>query len=214
MAEPPLSPELLLNAYAAGVFPMSESRLDPEVFWVDPQRRGVFPIGGFRISRSLARRMRKGGFQITVDHAFDAVVAGCADRDETWINEMIADLYSQLHHHGHAHSLEVWQGIQLVGGVYGVVLGSAFFGESMFSRQTDASKVALAFLLDRLKVGGFRLFDTQFLTPHLHSLGAIEISRSDYRKRLVHALDHSADFHRQGPIPTAQEVIHRNGQTS
>lgn len=214
MAEPPLSPKLLLNAYAAGVFPMSESRFDPEVFWVDPQRRGVFPLGAFRISRSLARRMRAGGFEVTVDHAFEDVVSGCAERDETWINDMIATLYSQLHRLGHAHSLEVWEGKELIGGVYGVVLGAAFFGESMFSRRTDASKIALAFLMDRVQQAGFQLFDTQFLTPHLQSLGAVEISRSEYRDRLEEALGQKADFYRHPAIPSAHEVIQRNGQTS
>jgi leucyl/phenylalanyl-tRNA---protein transferase len=214
VAEPPISPSLLLNAYAAGVFPMSESRFDPEIFWVDPQRRGIFPIGAYKISRSLARRMRKGDLQISFDRAFDAVVMGCADRDETWINDMIADLYGQLHRLGHAHSVEVWLDGKLTGGVYGVVLGAAFFGESMFSRSTDASKVALAYLLDRVKVGGFRLFDTQFLTPHLHSLGAIEVSRAQYRDLLADAITQSADFNRAGGVPSAQEVIQRSGQTS
>ena len=214
MADPPLTPALLLHAYSVGVFPMSEARDDPEVFWVDPQRRGIFPLDRFRISRSLARRLRSGVFEPTVDRDFDGVLRGCADRPETWINGMIARLYSELHAMGHAHSLEVWQDGRLVGGVYGVVLGAAFFGESMFSRRTDASKVALAYLVDRLRAGGFRLFDTQFLTPHLQSLGAIEVSRNDYRGLLEEAVAGEADFHRQGPLPSAQEVIQRNGQTS
>ena len=214
MAEPPLSPGLLLDAYAAGVFPMSEGRDDPEVFWVDPQRRGIIPLDRFRISRSLARRLRSGRFSVTIDADFAAVVQGCADRPETWINDMIADLYCQLHRSGSAHSVEVWEGDSLVGGVYGVALGGAFFGESMFSRQTDASKVALAFLIDRVREAGFSLFDTQFLTPHLQSLGAIEVSRQTYRNLLAEALPKEADFLRPGPVPAPQDVIQRMGQTS
>jgi len=214
LSDSPLTPENLLTAYAYGVFPMSESRDDPEIFWVDPKRRGIFELDQFRISRSLARRMRSGQFRVTTDAAFAKVVAGCADRPETWINGTIASLYAALHGMGCAHSIEVWEDAHLVGGVYGVALGGAFFGESMFSRQTDASKVALAYLVDRLRTGGFTLFDTQFLTPHLQSLGAIEISRQSYRQRLADALEVPARFHRQGPIPTAQDVIQRNGQTS
>ena len=187
-----LTPELLLAAYAQGVFPMAESRDDPEVFWVDPRRRGIFPLEGFRISRSLARTLRRGTFRVTFDADFVGVVQGCADREETWISEPIAALYAELHRMGHAHSVEVWEDERLVGGVYGVVLGAAFFGESMFSRRTDASKVALAHLVERLRAGGFALFDTQFLTPHLTSLGAIEISRLEYRHRLAKALGQEA----------------------
>ncbi len=187
-----LTPELLLAAYAQGVFPMAESRDDPEVFWVDPRRRGIFPLEGFRVSRSLARTLRRDPFRVTFDADFVGVVQGCADRDETWISEPIAALYAELHRMGHAHSVEVWEDERLVGGVYGVVLGAAFFGESMFSRRTDASKVALAHLVERLRAGRFALFDTQFLTPHLASLGAIEISRLEYRHRLAKALRQEA----------------------
>lgn len=175
-----LTPQMLLAAYAGGIFPMSEHRDDTEVFWVDPHMRGIFPLDGFHVSRSLARRIRSGVFRISTDLAFDDVVAGCAERDETWISEDLAALYGALHRKGDAHSLEVWNGPDLVGGVYGVTLGAAFFGESMFSRQTDASKVALAYLVDRLNQAGFVLFDTQFLTPHLASLGAVE----DYARSL------------------------------
>lgn len=213
-ANPALTPSLLLHAYAIGVFPMSESRHDPEVFWVDPQRRGILPLDGFRISRSLARRMRDGGYRITTDQAFSAVVAGCADRDDTWINATIFDLYEQLHRLGAARSVEVWEGDALVGGVYGVTIGAAFFGESMFSRRTDASKLALAYLVDRLRIGGFALFDTQFITPHLQSLGAQEISRAQYRNLLAAAIAAPADFDRQGAVPPAQDVLQRNAQTS
>jgi leucyl/phenylalanyl-tRNA--protein transferase len=189
-----ISPELLLEAYRQGVFPMAESRDDPEVFWVDPTRRGIIPLEAFHVSRSLARTLRQGRFRVTIDRAFEAVVAGCAERAETWISVPIALLYAELHRRGKAHSVEVWEGEALVGGVYGVVLGAAFFGESMFSRRTDASKVALAHLVERLRVGGFRLFDTQFLTPHLASLGGIEVSRAAYRRMLSEALARTACF--------------------
>lgn len=212
--EPILTPDLLLQAYRVGVFPMSEGRHDPDVFWVDPKRRGVIPLDGFRISRSLARTLRRGHFTVTIDAAFDETVQGCADRDETWINETIFDLYRALFMRGMAHSVEVWEGNRLVGGVYGVTIGGAFFGESMFSKATDASKVALAYLVDRLRSGGFVLFDTQFITPHLSSLGAVEISRADYRKQLAEAIEIAVSFTAPGPIPSAQEVIQRNTQTS
>ena len=210
----PLTPDLILRAYAAGIFPMAESATNAELFWVDPRRRGVIPLDRFHISRSLARRIRRGDYHVTTDRAFREVVEGCADRPETWINDTIFGLYEALHARGAAHSIEVWDGAELVGGVYGVVLGGAFFGESMFSRRTDASKVALAYLVSRLRAGGFTLFDTQFLTDHLASLGAVEISRALYQERLEHALKQDADFHRQGPIPSAQEVMQRRGQTS
>jgi leucyl/phenylalanyl-tRNA--protein transferase len=209
-----LTPDLLLTAYRAGIFPMAERRDDDEVFWVSPERRGVFPIGGFRISRSLARTMRSGRFRVTTDRAFAAVVAGCADRAETWINGPIRAAYAALHARGLAHAIEVWEGADLVGGVFGVAIGGAFFGESMFSRRRDASKVALAYLADRLRAGGFQLFDTQFLTPHLQSLGAVEIPRAAYLARLGAAIAAPADFHRQGAIPPPQEVIQRSAQTS
>jgi len=212
--EPILTPDLLLQAYGVGVFPMSEGRDDPEVFWVDPKRRGIFPLDGFRISRSLARTMRRGHFALTFDAAFEETVQGCADRDETWINQTIFDLYRALFHRGQAHSVEVWQDKALVGGVYGVTIGGAFFGESMFSRATDASKVALAYLVDRLRTSGFQLFDTQFITPHLSSLGAVEISRDTYHRQLQKAIKAEASFHQRKAVPTAQDVIQRNGQTS
>ena len=199
-----ITPELLLQAYAMGVFPMAEGRDDPVVHWVDPRLRGIFPLDGFHISRSLAKLIRQGRFTITTDRDFAGVVRGCADRAETWINEEIFNLYNALHETGHAHSLEVWQDGRLVGGVYGVVLGAAFFGESMFSRETGASKVALAWLVHRLRAGGFQLFDTQFLTPHLASLGAVEIPRAAYHKRLRAALAAEAAFnppHYQ-PLPS------------
>ncbi len=209
-----LTPEILLAGYAAGIFPMAEHREDDAVFWVNPQKRGIIPLNEFHISRSLAKRMRSGIFGITTDLSFTQVVSGCADREETWISGPIFDLYCDLFRLKHAHSIEVWEGDQLVGGVYGVTLGAAFFGESMFSRRTDASKVALAYLVDRLKAGGFTLFDAQFQTAHLKTLGAIEVSRATYHRKLAEALEKSADFHRQGPIPSAQGVIQRSTQTS
>ncbi|TCP63147.1 leucyl/phenylalanyl-tRNA--protein transferase [Rhodovulum bhavnagarense] len=193
---------------------MAESRDDPEVFWVDPQRRGIMPLNGFHISRSLRRTIRRAVFTIRTDTDFAGVVRGCADRDETWINDSIFRLYNELHEMGHAHSLEVWQDGALIGGVYGVTLRGAFFGESMFSRRTDASKVALAYLVDRLRAGGFRLFDTQFLTDHLARLGGIEISREDYRVKLATALRSEADFDRQGAIPSPQDLLQRSTQIS
>jgi len=208
-----LTPELLLHGYSIGIFPMAEHRHDPEIFWVDPKRRGVLPLDGFHISRSLARRMRRVDWTVAIDQDFAGVLDGCADRAETWINDEIRALYLQLYSQGHAHSLEIYEDGSLVGGVYGVTLGAAFFGESMFSRRTDASKAALAYLVDRLNRGGFKLFDTQFLTAHLASLGGIEIPRALYQLRLADALDRRADF--LGPaMATAQEVIQRNTQTS
>lgn len=208
-----LTPELMLHGYSIGIFPMAEHRDDPDLFWVDPKFRGVFPLDGFHISRSLARRIRKGDYTATIDRAFAAVVDGCADRADTWINDELRDLYQQLHHSGHAHSLELWDDKDLIGGVYGVVLGAAFFGESMFSRRTDASKIALAYLVDRLCQTGFRLFDTQFLTAHLASLGAIEIPRAQYRLELEEAIEVGADFSAELSQSPAG-VIQRITQTS
>ncbi|WP_170404376.1 leucyl/phenylalanyl-tRNA--protein transferase [Ruegeria arenilitoris] len=208
-----LSPELLLHGYSIGIFPMAEHRDAAELFWVDPKSRGVFPLDGFHVSRSLSRRIRKCGYSITINRDFSGVVDGCADRADTWINAELRDLYLQIHRTGHAHSLEVWEADHLVGGVYGVALGAAFFGESMFSRRTDASKIALAYLVDRLRQTGFQLFDTQFLTAHLASLGAIEIPRTQYRQELDEAINAAADF----TAPLAQSaggVIQRITQTS
>ncbi|MCF6234481.1 MAG: leucyl/phenylalanyl-tRNA--protein transferase [Rhodobacteraceae bacterium] len=208
-----LTPDLLLHGYSVGVFPMAEHRDDPEVFWVDPKLRGVMPLQGFRISRSLARTMRHGGFDIRIDSDFTGVVQGCAARSETWISDEILSQYNLLHDMGHAHSLEICHDGVLSGGVYGVVLGAAFFGESMFSRRNDASKIALAYLVDHLRRAGFTLFDTQFITSHLASLGGVEITRGQYQQRLKEAIDLPAEFGAP-PIPTAQEVIQRNTQTS
>ena len=209
-----LTPEMLLSAYAGGIFPMAEHRGDEELFWVDPRQRGVIPLDGFHISRSLAKTLRSGRYRVTYDVDFAGVLSGCADRDETWINDMLVTLYTQLHRARMARSVEVWSGDALVGGVFGITLGGAFFGESMFSRRPDASKVALAYLVDRLRAGGFALFDTQFITPHLARMGAVEIPRDDYRRLLDAALAVDAQFDRQGDVPDAYSVIQRNGQTS
>ena len=178
----------MLHGYATGVFPMAESRNAPDLFWVEPRERAILPLDGFHLSRSLAKRLRSGRFTVTCDQDFPAVLAGCADRGETWINGQIERAMLDLHAQGFAHSLEVWRDGALVGGIYGVKLGGAFFGESMFSRETDASKVALAWLVARLKAGGFTLLDCQFMTDHLASLGAISISRRDYVASLGSAL--------------------------
>lgn len=211
----PLTPDLLLTAYATGIFPMAERRGDPEIFWVDPRMRGIIPLGGFHISRSLARRMRRGAFSVTTDRAFAAVVQGCAEREETWINDTIFDLYEALHSSGHAHSLEVWSpGGDLIGGVYGVALGAAFFGESMFSRTTDASKIALVWLVARLNAGGFTLLDTQFVTEHLRRLGATEVSRARYHQLLEQALARPADFYSLADDASPETVLQLSTQRS
>ncbi len=195
-----ITPEVLLRAYACGIFPMAESADDPSLFWVEPEMRGVIPLGGFRIASRLARTVRSDAFTVTVDRAFKAVIAGCAapqpGRNDTWINQRIRDLYLGLHDLGHAHSVEVWQGDDLVGGLYGVNLGRAFFGESMFHRARDASKVALVHLVARLIAGGFELLDTQYVTEHLRRFGAIEIPRRRYIALLEKALEGNADFNR------------------
>lgn len=175
-----LDPALLLSAYAAGIFPMADSRDARDLFWVEPETRAILPLNGFHLSRSLRKTILSDRFRVTRDTAFAAVLAACADREETWINPAIERGYVRLHEAGHAHSVECWRGDDLVGGLYGVRLGAAFFGESMFSRATDASKVALAWLVARLRVGGYALLDCQFMTAHLASLGAVEIAKADY----------------------------------
>jgi leucyl/phenylalanyl-tRNA--protein transferase len=203
-----LTPELLLNAYAVGIFPMAEARDDPELYWIDPERRGILPLDGFHVPRSLRRTLRRAPFEVRVDSAFREVVAGCAapapDRPESWINDEIQAVYGALFDGGHAHSVECWQDGTLAGGLYGVAIGGAFFGESMFSRVEDASKVALVHLVARLRLGGFRLLDTQFVTAHLARFGAIEIPRDDYRKRLRAAL--RAPTHFPAEVP-ADDVV-------
>ncbi len=211
---PEITPEVLLRAYAAGVFPMAQSRDDPTIHWVDPRWRGIFPLHNFHISKRLKRQIRKDYCTIRTNSAFPDVVAACADRPETWINASIAELYQSLYRMGFAHSLEVWRDGALIGGVYGVSMGAAFFGESMFSKQAGASKIALTYLTHRLIAGGYQLFDTQFLTPHLQSLGAIEISRAEYHRLLTGALNSSATFDPPGYSATAAGVLQRSIQTS
>jgi leucyl/phenylalanyl-tRNA--protein transferase len=193
-----LTAELLLQAYAAGIFPMAESADDPELYWVDPVRRGILPLDAFHVPRRLRRTLRQHLFEVRCDNDFESVVRGCAqpaaDRPQTWINEEIVALYTELFRRGAAHSVESWHHGELAGGLYGVQLGAAFFGESMFSRVTDASKVALVHLVARLRLGGFMLLDTQFVTEHLERFGAIEVSRRDYHARLAAALRNKAKF--------------------
>jgi len=198
-----LTPDILLEAYAAGIFPMAESADDPELFWVDPTRRGTLPLDTFRVPRRLKRMLRRGSFAVRVDTAFEAVIRGCAEASEmrpaTWINDEIVQLYGALFARGAAHSVECWHEGELVGGLYGVSLGAAFFGESMFSRMTDASKVALVHLVTRLRLGGYRLLDTQFLTPHLAQFGGVEVTRARYHRMLAEALRYRAVFPRDLP---------------
>ena len=183
-----LDPRLLLQGYAMGIFPMADSRTADEVFWVEPRTRAIIPVDGFHLSHSLRRTIRSETFRVTLDTAFANVVKACADREETWINADIERAVLSLHRLGHAHSIEVWSGEDLVGGLYGVKLGRAFFGESMFSRTTDASKVALAWLVARLKAGGYALLDCQFMTDHLASMGAVPVSKERYSALLAVAL--------------------------
>jgi len=198
-----ITPDVLLKAYACGIFPMAESADDPSLFWVEPERRGILPLDRFHVPRRLARTVRADRFQVRVDTAFDQVLDACATpapgRRKTWINARIRRLYRELFARGHCHSVEAWREGKLVGGLYGVRLKRAFFGESMFHRETDASKVCLVHLVARLKRGGFALLDSQFLTEHLATFGAIEIERAEYQRRLGDALEGEADFYRLPP---------------
>ncbi len=205
---------LLLQAYASGVFPMAESAGSDTIFWVDPRRRGIIPLDGLHVPRRLARSFRAEPFDIRINGDFAGVLSGCADRSETWINPAIAGLYLELHRLGYAHSVEIWIEGELAGGLYGVVLGAAFFGESMFSRRRDASKHALIALVARLRAGGFRLLDTQFVTDHLIGLGAIEIDRALYRRRLEAALAQPADFFALPKDMPRQRLLQLSTQTS
>lgn len=193
-----VSPHHVLRAYSLGLFPMADSAAEAVLFWVDPQQRAVFPLDGFLVSRSLARTVRSDRFDVTIDRDFDEVIDNCAapapDREKTWINGEIRRLYRELFDMGYVHTVECRLGDRLVGGLYGVAMGGAFFGESMFHRERDASKVALTHLVARLRAGGFSLLDTQFMTPHLASLGAIEISRKDYHLVLEQALKNWGNF--------------------
>ena len=208
-----ITPSVLLRAYACGIFPMSESADDPTIFWVEPEQRGIIPLKGFRVASRLARTVRSDVYRVTVNTAFRQTLAGCAapqpGRDETWINGRIRDLYTSLHEEGYCHSVEAWLGDDLVGGLYGVSIGRAFFGESMFHTARDASKVALVHLVARLIAGGYALLDTQFVTDHLRTFGAVEIPRRRYRTLLDEALTGQGDFFalpNDQPVPGADAL--------
>jgi leucyl/phenylalanyl-tRNA--protein transferase len=208
-----ITPEILLKAYAAGIFPMAEDADDPSLFWVEPRERGIIPLDRFHMSKRLARTVRSDHFQVRVDQDYDAVVAGCAapgsDREKTWISGRIRDLYGELFDAGYCHTVEVYRDNRLVGGLYGVRLKGAFFGESMFHTERDASKVALVHLVARLRRGGFSLLDTQFVTSHLAQFGAIEVPRQRYKQMLRAAMDHEADWHvwPQGAVLSGEEAL-------
>jgi leucyl/phenylalanyl-tRNA--protein transferase len=210
----PLTCDLLLRAYAMGIFPMARSHDDPRLYWIDPDQRGILPLDGFHVSRSLQKALRKGTFEIRCDTAFKEVILGCAEskpsRPDTWINAEVIRLFVELFHLGIAHSVETWRDGELVGGTYGLALGAAYFGESMFSRCTNASKVALVHLVARLNHCGFQLLDTQFVTDHLQRFGAIEIPRNDYQRRLSIAMDTPAVFDRHCRV-SWEEAMTRGG---
>ncbi len=202
-----ITPEVLLKAYACGIFPMAESADDPALYWIEPEQRGVIPLRGFHVPTRLARTVRTTPFSVRINRNFDAVIDSCAepqrDRPRTWINTRIRRIYRSLHDAGHCHSVEVYDGSTLVGGLYGVSLGRAFFGESMFHRARDASKIALVHLVARLKAGGYKLLDTQFVTDHLKTFGAYEVPKRRYHKLLEEAIVGDADF---GALPLKRPV--------
>lgn len=208
-----ITPEILLKAYAAGIFPMAEDANDPSLFWVEPRERGIIPLDAFHVPKRLARTIRSDEFDVRVDQDFDAVIAGCAapapEREKTWINRRIRDLYGQLFDSGFCHTIEVYRDNRLVGGLYGVRLKGAFFGESMFHTERDASKVALAHLVARLKRGGFSLLDTQFVTSHLAQFGAVEVPRRSYKQMLRMAMEHDADWNAwpKGQAVSGEDVL-------
>jgi leucyl/phenylalanyl-tRNA--protein transferase len=201
-----LDPRLLLQGYASGIFPMADSREADELYWVEPRTRAIIPLDGFHLSRSLRRTINSNRFQVSRDRDFARVIAACAEREETWINAELEHAMIALHGSGHAHSIEVWNNDELVGGLYGVKLGRAFFGESMFSRATDASKVALAWLVARMKVGNFTLLDCQFMTEHLASLGAVNVPRETYVALLAAALGGGASVAADGGAAASPAV--------
>lgn len=213
-----ITPQVLLKAYACGIFPMAESADDPGMFWVEPEHRGILPLDNFHIPRSLKKTIRKNQFEIRFNSAFGQVVEECAavsaTRDQTWISSRIKQLYSELHEIGHAHSFETWYNGKLVGGLYGVRLGRAFFGESMFSRMTDASKTALVHLVYEMRKSGFVLLDTQFTTDHLERFGVVEIHRDDYQELLQEALEGEAHFSPQEGGATSDSILQLFNQTS
>ena len=209
-----LSPEVLLFAYQQGLFPMAEGRNAKQIQWIQPEKRGIFQLGNFHISKSLRRVILKKDYSITINSCFPKVMEKCADRSETWINDDIYNCYCKLHEDGFAHSVEVWRNGHLIGGVYGVTIGAAFFGESMFSEAANGSKIALAYLHDRLLKAGFLLFDTQFLTEHLASLGAIEISQAQYLVKLEKALNKNATFLDINYSSDVETIAHRSTHRS
>lgn len=206
-----ITPEVLLKAYACGIFPMAESADDPALYWIEPQARGILPLDDVHVPKRLARTIRSGYFEMRIDTDFDGVISGCAasrpGRRSTWINARIRQLYSALFRQGHCHTIETWHENRLVGGLYGVALGGAFFGESMFSTETDASKVALVYLAARLIHGGFTLLDTQFVTDHLKQFGTIELDKVAFHRRLERALGQRADFHALDPSAPAGQIL-------
>ncbi len=208
-----LTAKAMLEAYAIGVFPMAASASDPELYWFEPTLRGVLPVGGVHVSRSMRQLLRRSDWQASIDRDFMGVVSGCADRDETWINAELLALYAELFAMGRAHSLEIWQQGTLIGGVFGLSLGGAFFAESMFSRRDNASKAALIWLSAHLKRCGFVLWDTQYPNSHLASMGGRTITRAAYRHQLVHALSVRADFTAHA-LPEPQALVQETTQTS
>lgn len=214
-----ITPQVLLKAYACGIFPMAESAEDSALYWIEPERRGILPLDGLHVPKSLAKTIRQEVFEIRIDHDFDAVIEGCAapreGRRSTWINDRIRKLYGDLFALGHCHTVEAWHNGALVGGLYGVNLGRAFFGESMFSRMRDASKVALVYLVARLKAGGFELLDTQFVTEHLSRFGAIEVERTEFQRLLEQALNHgSGQFDALPEDVSPMGILQLSSQTS
>lgn len=213
-----ITADILLEAYMCGVFPMAETRDADELFWVDPKHRGILPLDKFHLPKSLIKTLRKQPFKVTVDKAFPLVIRSCAapraGHDESWINSTIMSLYEELFERCHVHSVECWQDDKLVGGLYGVSIGKAFFGESMFSKQTDASKIALCYLIARMKAAGYTLLDTQFVTDHLKRFGTIEIERADYLKRLDKAIQEPADFYSLSEDTSPSTILQLITQTS
>jgi leucyl/phenylalanyl-tRNA--protein transferase len=213
-----ITPQVLLKAYAVGIFPMAESAEDSGLYWIEPEARGIIPLDSFHVPRRLARTIAADRFEVHIDRDFEAVIEGCAaatpDRPKTWINARIRRLYGELFELGHCHTVESWRDGKLVGGLYGVRLGAAFFGESMFSREQDASKVALVHLVARLKVGGYQLLDTQFTTPHLKQFGAIDVDKRTYQHLLDQAIAGKADFYRLAGGGTGEDILQSVSHTS
>ena len=213
-----LNEETILKGYSLGIFPMSESFDDPKIYWINPKKRGVIPIKDFKISKSLKKEIKKNKFKITINKNFNEVIKNCAkktkNRPKTWINKKIIDSYSSLHQLGHAHSIEAWFKNKLVGGLYGVSLGSAFFGESMFSTMSNASKICLVYLIANLRIKGFILLDTQFINPYLKKLGAVEISRKKYLKILGNSLKKNINFNKKIPQSSIYDIVQSMTQTS